>query len=328
MAKSWKKIARQKAKQEEKLPKNSLNTNIDKDNEEVATILDSPATTPKVDPLALMQEVLPENEKLQHLLEERKLLEQKMIQLTQGGGNVFEGLSNPTVPLHKNQRYTGEIPSHNEKKKRERVWELKKTKAVEKNKEKKKAQPINKAVKQHKRLPLSMPENIAIDKSLFDVSAGKPTLNKKVLNPLQLIKKEKEMVVESNEKRKAVPKKEKEEEKKKIKSKKSITTKVKNREIVQKPSPKKEEFVTKKIDRFRGIGTGKTDVSKKFNELVKKKLRVDAGSLDELEKKQEQLRKILKFKRLENIKEEQKDEAKRNRLQEKRRSQRKDNRLL
>ena len=292
-AKSWKKIARKKEKQEEKLPKNSLNTYSSKEHGKVASVLDSPTTTPKAAPLALLQEVLPENEKLQHLLEERKLLEQKMIQLTQGGGNVFEGLNSPTAPLPKNRRYTGEIPSHNEKKKREYVWELKKTKAVEKNKEKKKAQPIHKTVKQHNRLPLSMPKSIAVGKSLFDVSAGKSFLNKQLLNPLELPKKEKEMHIESSEKSKAVPKKE--EEKKKIKSKKSISAK--DKAIVQKPLSKKEDVITRKTDRFRDIGTGKTDVSKKFNELVGKKLKVDTGSLDELERKQDQLREILKFKR-------------------------------
>ncbi|CAM1342448.1 hypothetical protein [Tenacibaculum amylolyticum] len=325
-AKSWKKIARQKAKQEEKLSENSLNTNSSKENGKIVPVLDSPTTTPKVDPLALMQELLPENEKLQHLLEERKLLEQKMMQLTQGGGNVFGGLNSPTEPLHKNQRYTGEIPSHNEKKKRERVWELKRTKAVEKNKEKTKVQPIDKTVKQHERLSLSMPENIAIDESLFNVSTGKTSLNKQILKPLGLLKKEKEMNVESNERKKTTPKKE--EEKKKIKSKKSIATKTKDREVLQKPLSKKEDFISRGVDRFRDISKEKTNVSKKFNELVRKKLRVDAGSLDELEKKQEQLREILKFKRLENIKEEQREEAKRKKLQEKRRSQRKDNRLL
>lgn len=323
-AKSWKKIARQKAKEEEKLLGNSLNKNINKEKEKVTSVLDSTATDPKVDPMMLMQELLPENEKLQYLLEERKLLEQKMMQLTQGGGNILGGSNTPTKPLNKNQRYTGEIPSHNEKKKREQVWEVKRTKAIEKNKEQKEEQPIDKTGRKNKRLPLSMPENIFIDESIFDISTAKPSLNKKLLSPLQIIRQEKKINAKSDEKEKKH--REKEKEKKKTKSKESITGK--SKEVSQKPSSKKEDLETRKKNRFNGISTEKTDVSKKFNELVRKKLKVDAGSLEELEKKQEQLREMLKIKRLESVKEEQREEAKRKRLQEKRRSQRKDNRLL
>jgi hypothetical protein len=355
MAKSWKKIARKRAREKEK-----ENPSVAEDRKSGAGI---PSPEGSLDPFALAGEIVEQNEVLKELMQERRQLEQQMAQLTSGGPNSGGYQNDPRFTI-------GEIPTYRTRQQRDQAWASKKEAGAKKSLRQRK----------EKKAQMERPNRPSPEKKGLDVTTPDPAKPRALDAGLKKADKAKEKARSAEErfskpfepevlktdpgnkgKDKAtrwagvgsVDKPESETsafpglsrrgnftnlledaeglgnrgmalkkafslQNGKDKAKGAIG-KAKN--LMATAREKKEQLDTmrRKVGEhipLTGSGMG-VSVSERFNAMVKEKLKVDTGSLEDLAEKQNRIRQRLLERKREERKEEEKREMQRNKRRNK-----------
>ncbi|MFA0961056.1 hypothetical protein AB9P05_04570 [Roseivirga sp. BDSF3-8] len=354
MAKSWKKIARKRAREKE---------------EETPSIPEGlkphagiPSPEASLDPFTLAGEIVEQNEVLKELMQERQQLEQQMAQLTSGGPNSGGYQDDPRFT-------TGEIPSYRTRQQRDQAWARKKHAAEKKSLQQRKVKKAqmeqpNRPAPDKKGLGMTTPDPAkpgALDASLkkagkakekarsveerfskpfepevLKTDPGNKGIDKATRWAVSVDKPEPETSAFPGLSRRGnftnpldnenglssrgmALKKAFSFQKENDKGKpESPMGKAKN--IMATARQKKEQLNTlrRKVGEHipvKGSGMG-VSVSERFNAMVKEKLKVDTGSLEDLAEKQNRIRQRL----LERKREERKEEEKRDKQRNKRRN--------
>lgn len=347
MAKSWKKIARKRAREKEE----------DSPREDHSP---AEAQEASMDPFALAGEIVEQNEALKELMQERQQLEQQMARLTSGGPNSGGYQDDPRFT-------TGEIPTYRTRQQRDQEWARKKQaharKSLQQRKEKQaRMEQPNRPAPEKKGLSVSPPDAAkpeALDAGLRKADKAKGKARKaeerfsKPFEPEVLKtdpgKKGREKATRwassvdkpdseaspfpglsrhgrlTNSLEKDGGLSAKGMALKKAFSfekggKKTGATTKRVESLMTTAREKKEQLDTlrRKVGEHipvTGTGMG-VSVSERFNAMVKEKLKVDTGSLEDLAEKQNRIRQRL----LERKREERKEEEKRERQRNKRRN--------